>query len=105
MLPLQAEGGYVDDLLAGDVFQALAGPFFDVLGVPLTAMIFFGAIGISYYAVSGRAIMPAIMTILIGGVTLQYAAGTGVGRFAVIALVLTLTSAGYLAWKRADGRA
>lgn len=99
---LQAQGGYVDDLLAGDVFQALAGPFIDTLGLPLTAMIYFGAIGTAYYAVSGRPVMPAIMTILIGGVTLRYAP-PAVGRFAVIALILTLTSVGYLAWRRARG--
>jgi hypothetical protein len=97
---LQAQGGYVDDLLAGDVFRALIGPFVDVLGIPLAALIFFGAIGTAYYAVSGRATMPAIMTMLIGGVTLRYAP-PAVGRLAIIVLVLAIVSTAYLGYQRA----
>lgn len=99
---LQATGGYLSDLLAGDIFQALAGPFLDTLGIPLAALMFFGGVGVSYYAVSGRAVMPVIMTILIGGVTLAFAPPSA-QRFAIIVLVLGITSIAYLAWRRARG--
>lgn len=101
-LLLQAEGGYVNDLLSGEVFRALAGPFLDVLGVPLAATMFFGSIGVAYYAVSGKAIMPVIMLIMIGGVTLRFAPPS-VARFGIITLVLGLTSIGFLAWRQARG--
>jgi hypothetical protein len=100
MIALQAAGGYVNDLLAGEVFQGLIGPFVDVLGIPLSALMFFGAIGVSYYAVSGRATMPVIMLILIGGVTLSFAPPSA-ARFGVIVLILGLAAIGYLAWREA----
>lgn len=103
MIALQAAGGYVSDLLAGDVFQGLIGPFVDVLGIPLSALMFFGAIGTSYYAVSGRATMPVIMLILIGGVTLSFAPPSA-ARFGVIVLILGLAAIGYLAWREATSR-
>lgn len=102
MTLLQATGGYIDQLLSGDVFKALSGPFLDTMGVPLTALMFFGGIGVAYYAVSGRAVMPVIMTILIGGVTLAFAPPTA-QRFAIMTLVLGVTSVGYLAWQQASG--
>jgi hypothetical protein len=102
VLPLQATGGYMDHLMNGEVFKALSGPFIDAMGVPLSALMFFGGIGVAYYAVSGRAVMPVIMTILIGGVTLQFAPPSA-QRFAIIVLVLGITSVAYLAWKRASG--
>lgn len=102
MIPLQATGGYISELLSGDVFQALSRPFIDTMGLPLTALLVFGGIGVSYYTVSGRAVMPVVMTILIGGVTLAYAPPTA-QRFAIITLVLGVASVAYLAWQRARG--
>lgn len=102
MIWLQATGGYIDQLLNGEIFKALSGPFLDTLGVPMAAVMFFGTIGVGYYAVSGRAVMPVIMTILIGGVTLAFAPPS-TQRFAIIALVLGITSIAYLAWQRASG--
>lgn len=96
---LQATGGYINEMLNGEVFQALAGPFLDTLGIPLTALMFFGSIGTAYYAVSGKAIMPVIMLIMIGGVTLQFAPPSA-ARFGIIVLILGLTSIGFLAWRQ-----
>lgn len=92
----------IDEMVNGDVFQALISPFTDTLGIPLFALIVFGSIGTSYYAVSGRVIMPVIMMILVGGVTLEYAPPSQ-ARFGIIVLILGLASIGYLAWQRARG--
>lgn len=99
---LQASGGYIEEWLAGNIFKALSGPFIDTVGIPMAALLFFGGIGAAYYANSGRAIMPVVMLILIGGVTLAYAPPTA-ARFAIITLVLGLASVGYLAWQQAKG--
>jgi len=99
---LQASGGYIDDLLAGDVFQGLAGPFLDTVGLPMAALLFFGGIGASYSANPGTAIMPVVMLILVGGVTMAFAPPSA-ARFGIIILVLGLTSVGYLAWQSAKG--
>lgn len=95
-------GGYADEIIDGDVFQGLIGPFVDVLGLPLVAVLFFGSIGTAYYAVSGRATMPVVMLILIGGVTLRFAPPS-TARFGIVVLVLGLASIGYLAWQQARG--
>jgi len=97
----QLEDGYVDEMLAGDVFQALLGPFADTVGLPLMTLIVFGSIGIAYYARSGKATMPAIMTILIGGVTMGAHAPAQMRKFAVIVVILSITGIGYSAWQRA----
>jgi hypothetical protein len=102
MRPLQASGGYLDGLLNGNVFEALSGPFVDTLGVPMAALLFFGGIGAAYYANSGKALMPVVMIILVGGVTLAYAPPAA-ARFAVITLLLGLASVAYLAWQQASG--
>jgi hypothetical protein len=102
MRPLQASGGYLDGLLNGNVFEALSGPFVDTLGVPMAALLFFGGIGAAYYANSGKALMPVVMIILVGGVTLAYAPPAA-ARFAVITLLLGLASVAYLAWQQARG--
>jgi hypothetical protein len=102
MRPLQASGGYLDGLLNGNVFEALSGPFVDTLGVPMAALLFFGGIGAAYYANSGKALMPVVMIILVGGVTLAYAPAAA-ARFAVITLLLGLASVAYLAWQQASG--
>jgi hypothetical protein len=99
---LQATGGYVDNLLSGDPGAFFTGPFIDTVGVPMAALLFFGGIGVAYYGVSGRAIMPVIMSILIGGVTMAYAPPSA-ARFGIIVLVLGITSIGYLAWRSARG--
>jgi hypothetical protein len=100
---LQAAGGYAEEWLSGNIFEALAGPFIDVVGIPMAALLFFGGIGVSYYANSGKATMPVIMLILVGGSTLAFAPPTAV-RFAIITLILGLTSVAYLAWRRANAR-
>jgi hypothetical protein len=99
---LQASGGYLTEWLNGGVFRALSGPFVDTVGIPMAALLFFGGIGAAYYANSGKAIMPVIMLILVGGVTLAFAPPTAV-RFAIITLVLGLTSVAYLAWRQVKG--
>jgi len=90
----------IDQMLNGEIFQALISPFVDTLGIPLFALFVFGSIGVSYYAVSGRVVMPVIMMILIGGVTLEYAPPSS-ARFGIIVLILGLASIAYLAWQRA----
>jgi len=91
---------YAEEWGSGEFWDAILGPFVDVLGIPLSALMFFGAIGVSYYAVSGRATMPVIMLILIGGVTLSFAPPSA-ARFGVIVLILGLAAIGYLAWREA----
>jgi hypothetical protein len=103
MMLLQAAGGYAEEWLSGNIFEALAGPFIDVVGVPMAALLFFGGIGAAYYANSGKAIMPVIMLILVGGSTLAFAPPSA-ARFAIATLVLGLTAIGYLAWRRANAR-
>jgi len=100
-LLLQA-GGYADEIVNGEIFQGLIGPFVDVMGIPLTALMFFGSIGTAYYAVSGKATMPVVMMILVGGVTLQFAPPAA-ARFGIVVLVLGLASIAYLAWQQARG--
>jgi hypothetical protein len=99
---LQASGGYLSEWLSGGVFRALSGPFVDTVGIPMAALLFFGGIGAAYYANSGKAIMPVVMLILVGGVTLAFAPPTAV-RFAIITLILGLTSVAYLAWRQVKG--
>jgi hypothetical protein len=99
---LQAGGGYISELLGGDPGGFFTAPFIDTVGLPMAALLFFGGIGVAYYATSGKAIMPVVMSILIGGVTLAYAPPSA-ARFGIMVLVLGVTAVGYLAWKRAKG--
>jgi hypothetical protein len=89
-----------DNWFNGNVFQALISPFVDLLGVPLVAMYVFGVVGVGYYTVQQSVIIPIVMLILVGGITIGFAPATAT-QLVVAAVAVGLTSIGYLAFQRA----
>jgi hypothetical protein len=96
---LLQSAGY-SEWLDGDFFQALISPFTDLVGVPVVAMYFFGVIGLGYYTTQQSVIIPVVMLILIGGITIGLAP-VGATKLAVATLAVALTGIGYLVFQRA----
>jgi hypothetical protein len=91
------------DELETNFFETLIGPFVSTLGIPMTALMVFGGIGLAYYQVQRSVIIPVIMLILVGSVTIGQApssAGTAIVALSVVALA----SIGYIIYTRTRER-
>lgn len=84
-------------------FEAILYPFTSTLGEPLLALIVFGGIGLAYYQVQRSMIIPVIMLVLVGSVTLARAPSSA-GNAIVAMTVLGLASMGYIIYTRARER-
>jgi len=89
--------------LKDNFFEAILFPFTSTLGEPLLALLIFGAIGLAYYQVQKSVIIPLIMVILIGSVTLSRAPSSA-GNAIVAMVTLALASIGYIIYTRARER-
>lgn len=95
-LPLQS---FIDELVRGDIFGAAVSVFGGVVPIPIMATLIFGSIGLSYYMVQRSAVIPFIMFLLIGGVTISRAPTT-VQQGIIGGFVIALTAIGYLLLQR-----
>jgi hypothetical protein len=91
----------LDKLAKGDVFGFAVEVFGGVVPIPIMALMVFGSIGVGYYMVQRSFIIPFVMFLLIGGVTvaevpLQVQSGL------VALLVLALAGIGYVILQRVE---
>jgi hypothetical protein len=89
--------------LTQNFFETLISPFVSTLGIPLTALMIFGSIGLAYYQVQGSIIIPVIMLILVGGVTIGRAPQSA-GNAIIGMATLAVASLGYILYTRARER-
>jgi hypothetical protein len=90
---------FVDLVIEGEIFDAVLGVFTEVIPLPILAMFVFGSIGISYYMVQRAVAIPAILVILIGGVTVAEMP-LGVQQGVTAGLVIALAGIGYVLLQR-----
>jgi hypothetical protein len=90
----------VSPLTDGDVFRTLVDAY-TTNGVPLpvVALLLFGSIGLAYYVVQQRIIIPVVMLAIVGGVTIARAPGIFLQAIAGILLV-GLAGIGYILFNR-----
>lgn len=91
----------LDKLAQGDVFGFAVDVFGGTVPIPILALLVFGSIGVGYYMVQRSMIIPAVMFLLVGGVTvaqvpLQVQSGL------VALLVLALAAIGYVILQRVE---
>jgi len=89
--------------LRENFFEAILYPFTSTLGEPLLALLVFGSIGFAYYQVQRSIIIPVIMLILVGSVTLSRAPSSA-GNAIVAMATVALASMGYIIYTRARER-
>lgn len=88
------------DGLTDNFFETLISPFVETMGVPVLALMVFGSIGLAYYQVQRRLIIPVITLILIGGTTVAFAPQSA-GNAIIALLIVGTTALGYLIFQRA----
>lgn len=88
-----------DLLMEGRLFKAIVDGLTSAIPLPLVALLVFGSIGMSYYLVQQRIIIPLIMMVLIGGVTIGRAP-TGYASGILGVLVLALAGIAYVLLQR-----
>jgi hypothetical protein len=98
MMQLVAQS-FTDDVINGEIFDAALQVFTSVVPLPILAMLVFGSVGISYYMVQRAVIIPAILVILIGGVTVAEMPTT-VQQGITAGLVLAMAGIGYVLLQR-----
>jgi hypothetical protein len=91
------------DAITDNFFEAIISPFTATLGIPLTALVVFGSIGLAYYQVQRSIIIPVIMLILVGSVTLSQAPASA-GNAVIALAVVALASMGYIIYTRTRER-
>jgi len=89
--------------LRENFFEAILYPFTSTLGEPLLALLVFGSIGFAYYQVQRSIIIPVIMLILVGSVTLSRAPSSA-GNAIIAMATVALASMGYIIYTRARER-
>jgi len=89
--------------LRENFFEAILYPFTSTLGEPLLALLVFGSIGFAYYQVQRSIIIPVIMLILVGSVTLSRAPSSA-GNAIIAMTTVALASMGYIIYTRARER-
>lgn len=99
MIPLQSQ---CEDALRecwtnGEFFDAVWGTYSAPVGPDVVALLVFGVVGLALYAYSGRAIVPAILLILIGAVTVTQVPAVAVQVVGIAGLVVVMVI-GYLMW-------
>lgn len=62
-----------DKIADGKIFQAILDGLTSALPLPLVALLTFGTIGAAYYLLQEKVIIPMIMLILVGGITIARA--------------------------------
>jgi hypothetical protein len=102
-LQLQQQTPQAASEITNNFFEAIVSPFTQTLGIPLTALVIFGGIGLAYYQVQRSIIIPVIMLVLVGGVTLSLAPGSA-GNAIIGLSVLGLAAVGYIIYTRARER-
>jgi hypothetical protein len=93
---------YTDDLIDGEFFKVFSEVYTDLLGEPIAALIFFGATGTAFFIYQEKAIIPVVMTILIGGVVLAELPSAA-SRVVIILVLLAITGIVYLLYQAALG--
>lgn len=92
---------YADGFTSGEFFQTIVDVFADKLTLPILALLVFGSIGMSYYQVQRSPIIPIIMLVLIGGVTIAAAPGS-IGVAVVLLFVLGMAGIGWSFYQAAS---
>jgi len=64
---LQAE--ITDEILSGDIFGWLVDIFTNSTPTPIAALLVFGTIGLAYYMVQRTFVIPTVMLLIVGAVT------------------------------------
>jgi hypothetical protein len=91
----------LDKLAEGDVFGFAVAVFAGKMPIPILALLVFGSIGTGYYMVQRSFIIPFVMFLLVGGVTVaQVPLQVQSGLIGV--LVLALAGIGYLLLQRVE---
>jgi|APHM01.1.fsa_nt_gi hypothetical protein len=89
--------------LQNNFFETIISPFVDTIGVPLTALMVFGSVGLAYYQLQKSIIIPLVSLVLVGGVTLARAPQSATN--AVIGLAtIAVASIAYILYTRARER-
>jgi hypothetical protein len=96
------QNDYADRLLDGEYVDVITDVYTDLLGEPVTALIFFGATGVAFFIYQERAIIPVVMVVLIGGISLS-TLPPGPSRVVIILVLLAIASVVYLMYQRALG--
>jgi len=82
-------------LSEGQLFDAIISVFTSVVPMPIFATLVFGPIGMGYYIVQRSVVIPAVMIVLIAGVSLAQMPPT-IANFALVAVAVSLTAIGFI---------
>jgi hypothetical protein len=94
-------GGTIGDMMvSGEFFQSILCTFSQDVGLIVFAGMVYGALGISLYISTGSAILPLVLTVILGGVVVPFLPGPFVQFVGVVVLLLIAGGGYYLVTSR-----
>lgn len=93
------QSGDMQKLLEGDIFGFIIDTLTGVIPIPILALLIFGSIGIAFYMTQNSFIIPGIMLMLIGGVTIAEAPPTAFGAIYGV-LIVAAAGIGFIVLNR-----
>jgi len=93
-----------DLIVDGQFFDAIVCPHTETMGVLVFGLLVYGAIGTSLYVYSGSAVLPLVLTIILGSVVVTQLPGIAVQFAGAVALLLLAAGGYYLIVSRGPAR-
>lgn len=86
-------------LLNFEFIKAFSCTYFDSVGLLVTGLLVFGAVGVSLYVTTDSVAIPVVLVLVVGGAIIPLVAGPGV-QMAVIVLLISGAGAATYLWYR-----
>lgn len=101
---VDCSGSLADALIAGKFFDAMVCPHSEILGLVVFGLIVYGAVGGSLYLFTGNAVMPLVLTLILGSVVVVNLPGPALQILGVFALLLLAAGGYFLVVSRGPAR-
>jgi hypothetical protein len=96
---MMLQTAFRDLILDGELFDVIINGLTSAIPLPLVALLVFGSIGVSYYLVQQRIIIPLVMLSIVGGVTISRAP-PGYGSAILGVIIISLAGLVYTLMQR-----
>lgn len=101
---VDCSGTLADALIDGKFFDAMVCPHSEIMGLVVFAMLLYGSIGVALYLFTGNAVLPLVLTLILGSVVVANLPGPAAQFVGVVALLLIAAGGYFLVVSRGPAR-
>lgn len=101
---VNCSGTLADALISGRFFDAMVCPHSEILTLVVFGLLVYGAVGGSIYLYTGNAVLPLVLTLILGSVVVVNLPGPALQVLGVFALLLIAAGGYFLVVSRGPAR-